>query len=898
MEFTTVGDKQYLRVDKKDGKTKPPRIDIETKLIPEMLANLARWVCWRWELREGKWTKPPINARTGEEAKTNDPTTWTTYSEAMAAYRRNKEFAGIGFVFYPIDDIMGVDVDGCLNPDGTLTETGSQAVRHFGNSYCEVSPSGSGLKFIICATIPGEKSGRKNPKLDVEAYQSGRYFTVTGRRWPGSPSEILYKQDDLNQWFAEIFPDRGSADKKDKTTSTPVSAGVNVIVEKASAARNGDKFRQLWAGDCSEFGDDQSAADLSLCSLLAFWCGPDHGLIDDCFRASGLMRDKWEREDYRAGTIQKAIDGCSEFYKWDRPQTDIVISVPRSVGQEKSSVLFVPQSSSPEIQWPELIDLEEPPIDRLQPDLLPGWYGDMIRAVAISTETPVEMAALVALGAIATAIMRKYEILIESGFSQSLNLYLVSVMEPGNRKSAIFRALMAAVDQFERELRQAAIEIIKTAESQNQTWRKRIDDLRGKAAKSKNHSDFTRMQQEIEDLESQTPVVPPLPQLTADDATPESVCSLLAGNDERLTLSSAEPDLFDMMMGRYSSKPNLGIYLKGHDGDAHKENRKSGIPVSLSAPLLTICVMAQPEAVEDAGQQRVLKGRGLLARFLFVMPPSPVGYRDCVTRPIPRDVAQRYDDCLGRLLSVPVVKDKFDRPQTRLIRMSQEGHRRWKQEQLRIESDQRDGGRLSAFKDWAGKFPAAVARIAGNLHVANCIESGHSPDAVPIPPSTMATAIQFARVIESHTLKVFGAMNADENRKTAIKIIKTIRDERLQEITKRECMRADRTVDSALEIQPAIELLIRDGYLIPVDEDKRPGRPSEKYLINPAVHLKSDDVGSRDNTDKKDETPAGTEPAFNSVLFVPESDETEIEGSADDPVDDFEFTFASDGTPF
>jgi hypothetical protein len=300
--------------------------------------------------------------------------------------------------------------------------------------------------------------------------------------------------------------------------------------------------------------------------------------------------------------------------------------------------------------------------------------------------------------------------------------------------------------------------------------------------------------------------------------------------------------------------------------------------------------MAQPEAVEDAGQQKVLKGRGLLARILFVMPPSPVGYRDCITRPIPREIAGRYDACLKRLLSVPVQKDEFDRPQARLIRMSQGAYQRWKQEQLRIESDQRDGGRLSAFKDWAGKFPAAIARIAGNLHAANCVESDKEPDAVQLPADTMETAIQFARFVESHTLRVFGAMNADDNRKTAIKIIRTIRDERLQEITKRDCMRADRTVDSVLEIEPAINLLIRDGYLIPCDEDKRRGRPSEKYLINPAVHLKSDDVGSRDKKDKKDETPAGTGPETDSVLFVPESDASENEID----VDDYEFSFPSD----
>ena len=198
-------------------------------------------------------------------------------------------------------------------------------------------------------------------------------------------------------------------------------------------------------------------------------------------------------------------------------------------------------------------------------------------------------------------------------------------------------------------------------------------------------------------------------------------------------------------------------------------------------------------------------------------------------------------------------------------------------------------------KDWAGKFPAAIARIAGNIHAANCVEAGKEPDAVLIPPSTMATAIQFARVIESHTLKVLGAMNADRNRKTAIKIIKTIRLKRLQEITKRECRRADRTVDSVAEIQSAIELLIRDGYLIPVDEPKKPGRPPEKYRVNPAVHLKSDDVGSRD---RKDKTPTATEAAFDSVPFVPESDETQTEVQADDPVDDYDFHFGSDGVPF
>jgi hypothetical protein len=570
--------------------------------IPTELRELNQWVCWRFEERNGKETKIPINAATGHEADCTDRREFASFDAAMRRFRKYNNLDGIGFVFHDDDPFVGIDLDDCITnvyTNGSLfTQLAQDVLRRFPGTYAECSPSGTGIKLWIRGSlpIPPEKTGRKIPKLGIETYCRGRYFTVTSQMIVDSKSGrdsakhpvVVDHNDELQRWFSEVFPERGSADKKDNIPATPVSAGVMEIVEKASGSRNGDKFRQLWAGDCSEFGDDQSSGDLAFCSMLAFWCGGNANLIDEVFRASGLMREKWDRDDYRTGTIEKAIASCREFYDWNRPKANIVLSVPRSQETETNIVLSVPESPAPEIQWPELIDLEEPPIDRLPPELLPGWYGEMIRAVAVSTETPVEMAALVALGAISTATMRKYEILIESGFTQSLNLYCVSVMEPGNRKSAVFKALMAAIDQFERELRQAAIEIIRTAESQFQTWKRRVDDLRGKAAKAKSHGEFVRMQQEIENLESQTPVVPPLPQLTADDATPESICGMLAGNDERLTLSSAEPDLFDMMLGRYSSKPNLGIYLKGHDGDAHKENRKSGVPVSLASPLLTI----------------------------------------------------------------------------------------------------------------------------------------------------------------------------------------------------------------------------------------------------------------------------------------------------------------------
>jgi len=64
-----------------------------------------------------------------------------------------------------------------------------------------------------------------------------------------------------------------------------------------------------------------------------------------------------------------------------------------------------------------------------------------------------------------------------------------------------------------------------------------------------------------------------LPRLLADDASPERLGTLLHDNAGRLALMSPEGDVFDLIAGRYSvnNAPNLGVYLKGHAGDAMRD---------------------------------------------------------------------------------------------------------------------------------------------------------------------------------------------------------------------------------------------------------------------------------------------------------------------------------------
>jgi hypothetical protein len=46
------------------------------------LKSRARWVAWKWEERDGKQTKPPINPFTGRYASSSNPSTWGSYDQA------------------------------------------------------------------------------------------------------------------------------------------------------------------------------------------------------------------------------------------------------------------------------------------------------------------------------------------------------------------------------------------------------------------------------------------------------------------------------------------------------------------------------------------------------------------------------------------------------------------------------------------------------------------------------------------------------------------------------------------------------------------------------------------------------------------------------------------------
>jgi hypothetical protein len=298
--------------------------------VPTALLAQHNWLTWRAEQRGERITKLPVSPRTGRLASSTDSATWTTFAAAVSFAVRER-CDGVGFVF-TATPFVGIDLDHCL--DLTIGELAPWAVRIMErfSTYTEISPSGTGLHLILRGALPA--GGRKRPAEDgasggaVEVYDDGRYFTFTGRRWPSTPLAIEDRQEELQRWYAEAFPQEQEREVGQSPPPAPHDVSDAALVRLASAAQNGSLFASLWAGRWQDTHASQSEADLALCNLLAFWTGGDAARVDALFRQSGLLRPKWDERHRGDGrtygqlTVEKALASTTSYYEGPALEVD------------------------------------------------------------------------------------------------------------------------------------------------------------------------------------------------------------------------------------------------------------------------------------------------------------------------------------------------------------------------------------------------------------------------------------------------------------------------------------------------------------------------------------------------------------------------------------------------
>ena len=305
--------------------------------IPQSLRECNQWICWRVETRNKEETKIPINPHTGDFASTKDSDTWTSYQEAKEAHQSSViQTDGLGFVFTEADPFCGIDLD------ETPIDKATEIIEKL-QSYTEQSPSGItgdiGNFHILCkGFVPnGGNRGDLNSDTDsdahIEMYDTARFFTVTGERSSIEATHTVENRakevyDIHSQYIAEDTEPQSeaggsgfdSSEGKGKTvenTTSETDLSNEDIISLAQSASNSDSFSRLWKGHTGGY-ESHSEADLALCNLLAFYTGCDTHQMDELFRQSGLMRNKWNEQrggqTYGEKTLSKAVEDTSETF--------------------------------------------------------------------------------------------------------------------------------------------------------------------------------------------------------------------------------------------------------------------------------------------------------------------------------------------------------------------------------------------------------------------------------------------------------------------------------------------------------------------------------------------------------------------------------------------------------
>jgi putative DNA primase/helicase len=297
--------------------------------VPALLKNTPNWIRWRLETGDnGKPTKVPYRVD-GRKAASTRAEDWTDYRTAVTGTVIDSQ-QGVGFVVN--GGIVGFDLDGCRNPDTDEIAPWAQSILDaLDGSYVEVTPSGLGLRAWARGTLPGtdrvfnfDPTVGLGDKVKIEVYTEKRFFTMTGNPYFTEAGDI--KEQDLSKAYNLCHEIRNQYPVKRSPKEAAADGGESTKIELLGSFGT-SKYDIFMHGEIESRSPQfvisnrigrltypsQSEADMGFCTVLAIAHAGDIQKIEEDFRNSSLYRPKWDRQDYRDGTISKAIESAQKL---------------------------------------------------------------------------------------------------------------------------------------------------------------------------------------------------------------------------------------------------------------------------------------------------------------------------------------------------------------------------------------------------------------------------------------------------------------------------------------------------------------------------------------------------------------------------------------------------------
>lgn len=427
-------------------------------------------------------------------------------------------------------------------------------------------------------------------------------------------------------------------------------------------------------------------------------------------------------------------------------------------------------------------------------EAFPAGIEKYLKSVVAYSQVDTAMTFSAALATFALCMQGKYMVSYPSGngWKEHLCLYLVIVAEPGETKSGTFGAVNRPIRAWQDEKRadyeksrNLYLQEKQAKEEKQANLRKAIASLKtDPQEKQQYHEELKAITDELTEMQA-----PISPNFIVPDTTVEALADLMKKTGGSAGVFGSEGDFFKIITGLYNHGMcnNLQLILNAYDGDKYTMQRVSR-DIHLPHPLLSFCLMLQPNLYQETFANAELRGRGLLARFLTCTPKSMAGKRD-----------KRSTAKLDAVNYIP-----YERTMIHFLNLQQDSEKEppvltWEQDareciltyMQKIENSMGKGEAMEKHKDFASKAGAVAMRIAGILHLLQTYSLEQIP---PISKETTEKAIKVHRFFFAEKLKEIREIETREDKL----------EEKLLERIKKETILKEKACVSVREIHQSL----------------------------------------------------------------------------------------------
>jgi hypothetical protein len=472
---------------------------------------------------------------------------------------------------------------------------------------------------------------------------------------------------------------------------------------------------------------------------------------------------------------------------------------------------------------------------RTTPPVMPtnifGSLWPLIRDLAAGAGAPVDYVAVGVLGVVASLIGAKRRVqpyTTTPQWQEPCVLWVAPVGDPSSNKSP-------AIDAATSPLRSMETELAERHKTRLISWQ--TENERAKAERAEWQAQVKAATKDGVATPSMPtaavePDEPQRPRLVVQDATPEALGEILAGNPNGTLHLRDELAAWLMSFDRYSPG-GREFWLEAYGGRPHVIDRKSNKSGPLFVPFNGVTVLGgiQPEKLREC----LLKTAddGLVPRFLWVW-PDPILYQR------PRQIAdtEQLERIYRRLQQLDAPRLEDGRIDPRVLLLADDAadvFEAWVRD-----NDAAVREASSLYKGFVGKLRGMVLRLALVVELMSWAANGdREPDTISL--TTLVSVLGFVDdYAKPSALRVFGDAALPEVERNAAALARHIKKHGAQRINARDIQRNSgiATLKVAADVEGATELLIEAGCLrsAPGRDGDTPGKARKDFLVNPAVH--------------------------------------------------------------